>query len=351
MNIFVKHKALILLSVFVFVPLTLISTTIYVNMTGGFSSYEETAAAKKWGHDRVINGTAHSPQQIRILIPYLVEATRRLAGWNLNSTYIIFRIIFTVATAIAIYHYYQMLSNRAFAAAGTLYFFASLPIIFSHWKYPDYMPFIFSMVLGAIFILRNRKTALMPLLFISTFNRSETAIWLVMLYFFIHFKWNRRDFLNLLKDCFILSLFFLLAMALLRLRFGNPPHFMDDKRHLIAYPTLIDGLGIYRWYFFGQTWNFKNIFTRESTWMLYMFVPFLAFFIGFFRSINFQSKKILIYSAVYYAFYFSFAKINELRGYSVLVYVVFPLAVFQILRNRGWLSEQGHSTSHPGAGD
>jgi len=351
MKIFFKYREIVLLTLLVFLPLTLISTTIYVEMTGGFNTYEETALVKKWGHGRVINGTAHSPQQIRIMVPFLVEGTRRLTGWNLNSVYVIFRILFTLAAAVALYHYYLIQSNRAFAAAGVLYFFASIPIVFSHWKYPDYMPFLLSMVLGGIFILRDKKTAFRILIFLGTFNRAETGVWLILLYFFFHFRWRKRDFLALVRECIILSLFFGGAVAILRLRYGNPPNFMDDKQHLAGFPLLSESLGIYRWYFFGQTWDFKNIFTRESTWMFYMFVPFLVFFMGFFRSTDFRSRKILIYSFLYYVFYFSFAKINELRGYSILVYAVFPLVIFQVLRERDCIPGKSRNTSPTNARD
>ena len=224
-------------------------------------------------HNRIIHHTAPAPTQYRILIPYLAEYLRNLTGGDLRYSYLFLKIFTTGLVAILLFYFASFWLNPIGCLFSVLIFFATLPLTFVwHFYQPMDLPNLLFFLLGYIFIVRNKDYLLYLLLPLAMLNR-ETAILLVLVYFFVRLE--EKPLPVILGNSLLLGIIGLGVYFALRHLIGIKEYYSDafylkynlsdPKAYL--YSLLFLNLGLFiSW----VNWREKPKFFRRAM----LFVPF-----------------------------------------------------------------------------
>lgn len=264
-----KLKSNLLTWIFVYYCMVMINVIVYYNLIDF-----PKLIIRKGIHKSIIDGTACTPHQYRILVPYLAEFLQRM-GIYFKESYVIIRAMADLLGAILFHIYLKKWFTTKVCVIGVLFYLGILPLVYprSYFQSIDSLNFLFFLI-GYILIRERKDIFLFPLLFISMFNR-ETSIILILVYLFFRF-----DELNIKQLGINVFLLFIISMGTY---FGirsfyetSKPYsdffyFFSNLKSPLSYIYTILLFNIflfYAWYDFGN----KPKFLRRSSLMIPFFL-------------------------------------------------------------------------------
>ncbi|MHB9154576.1 MAG: tetratricopeptide repeat protein [Endomicrobiales bacterium] len=138
---------------------------------------------RKTIHEQVLAQSAPAPIQYRVLVYYAAEGLMRL-GVPLRESYDLIRFVFLFLSCIAFHALLSLWFSGIVSLAGVLYLLAVLPLTFiRYYMQPMDIPNLFFFLAGCLLIAGRKDWLLVPLVFVAMLNR-ETAVLLVLVYFF-----------------------------------------------------------------------------------------------------------------------------------------------------------------------
>lgn len=137
-------------------------------------------------HQKVINNFGPAPIQYRILSYYLAEFLRKV-GVAFDYTYFIIRFAFTFLAILALHFFWIKWLKPTLCSIGVLFLLAIMSFTYMNYYHQPTDPLNLLFFIISFWLIRERKDYLLvPILFISIFNR-ETTILIPLVYFFYRY--------------------------------------------------------------------------------------------------------------------------------------------------------------------
>lgn len=130
----------------------------------------------------VVAGTADAPERYRVLVPFSVDAFRKLTALSPANAWHLTRLALFFVGYLTFFVYLRTWFSTALALLGTSIVAATWPLTLTNsWAHPDHVAELVLFTAGCLAIAQQRTAWVFAAVAAATLNR-ETAIFLVPLY-------------------------------------------------------------------------------------------------------------------------------------------------------------------------
>ncbi|RJO66556.1 MAG: hypothetical protein C4523_12015 [Myxococcales bacterium] len=282
-------------------------------------------------HASMLDGTAHTVNQFRVLSFLLPEFIHRTLGFSLLFAYLAQRFLYLALILCLLHRYLGRWFDEGLAMAGTLYFAAILPITSMDMIQPSEPLNVLVFLLGFWAIREGRVAALAAFVVLGALNKDTTAF-LVPCYLLVH--WGSRPWRKLLAETGLLAALFFAVYSAVRLYyhavFKTPPGLyefqIDYNLQAILLPAFTDLVTHLRQGAFFVARPYLSLLLYGAMWIL----PFLRF-----REKPAFFRRLALITPLFLLGHFFVGRLDESRLFLPLFPLLVPMGLMTLFGTDG----------------
>ncbi len=256
-----------------------------------------TLEARRDLQQSILNGTAVSPYQFRVLVPWFTHGLENFLGlFTQNDTfglaYIVFDILAIFSSLAALYIYLQNWFPVEISLIGSLIAALSMLTCFRDHYFQPWSLLEPAIIAFGLHLLYHRKFTLFGMVIILGSLNRETTIFLVVAYFL---SWAlpdiRKVFSRQSLRWWLMGLIFFCLWAVvflgIRILFGETPRAItvieiwriniQSKNLLKSVKLILLFLGVF-WLLIPLGLHHAHVFIRKMAWLIPLYLGLIVFF-------------------------------------------------------------------------